>query len=227
MIKKLLIIVIVSITLWWACIFAQTDTVNFSPIIQKLETQITNKSYGEQKTYWQKVRTKIIAMSLQWPNRDMFAQFVTAIDTKIQTIDTLMQQDNSSIKNLVYSDLRLKVLNQINDIRTSTWLQTLQLDDDLNLVAEVFVRYLARTNDFAHETQDGIDFQDRIRTSGYGFALAWENLAKGYTDIQDLILAWMVSPLHRDNILNPKFKDMGIAYKNGYRVQLFGLKISE
>jgi uncharacterized protein YkwD len=36
--------------------------------------------------------------------------------------------------------------------------------------------------------------------------------------------AWMESPAHKDNIVNKNFRDMWLAYKNGYRVQVFGIK---
>jgi uncharacterized protein YkwD len=54
----------------------------------------------------------------------------------------------------------------------------LKLDDTLSLIAEVYVGYLDRTGDFSHTTEGGVTFEDRIKTSGYPFALAGENLAK-------------------------------------------------
>jgi uncharacterized protein YkwD len=57
-------------------------------------------------------------------------------------------------------------------------LQPLKLDDTLSLIAELYVGYIDRTDDFSHTTEGGITFEDRIKTSGYPFALAGENLAK-------------------------------------------------
>jgi uncharacterized protein YkwD len=34
--------------------------------------------------------------------------------------------------------------------------------------------------------------------------------------------AWMDSPTHKANILNPEFTEVGIAEAGDYRVQLFG-----
>jgi uncharacterized protein YkwD len=84
---------------------------------------------------------------------------------------------------------------------------------------------------FEHVSPDGKTVADLVNTTGYKYQIVGENLALGifYND-KDLVLAWMNSPLHKENILNPKYTDIGIAvgineYKNQKQwiaVQHFG-----
>jgi hypothetical protein len=71
---------------------------------------------------------------------------------------------------------------------------------------------------------------DWMHESGYQFTAAGENLAIDFNDADSLMQAWMNSPDHRQNILNPVFTDIGIGISQGeYQghqttmvVQMFG-----
>ena len=60
--------------------------------------------------------------------------------------------------------------------------------------------------------------------------MAGENLAVNFVDSQDAINAWMNSPIHRDNILNNNFHEIGVGTAKGiyegkettFIVQFFG-----
>jgi hypothetical protein len=54
-----------------------------------------------------------------------------------------------------------------------------------------------------------------ILQSGYTYAYAGENLAKGFSDSQSVHDAWMASPTHRANIMDPQFQEVGIATVKG------------
>ena len=45
--------------------------------------------------------------------------------------------------------------------------------------------------------------------------MAGENLAKDFYDTEGLLKAWMNSPTHRENIINPKYQEIGIGVVNG------------
>jgi hypothetical protein len=65
---------------------------------------------------------------------------------------------------------------------------------------------------------------------GYSYTYAGENLAKDFNDSDAVVSAWMASPTHRDNILNGRYKEIGIAVVDGLLngqettlvVQMFG-----
>ena len=55
-------------------------------------------------------------------------------------------------------------------------------------------------------------FIERIQTNGYSdYRSIGENIAVGYSDLRTSIQAWLNSPKHCSNIMNPKFQEMAIA----------------
>ena len=55
-------------------------------------------------------------------------------------------------------------------------------------------------------------FNERIRANGYvGYRTIGENIAGGQTTIQKALTAWLESPAHCANIMNPNFKEIGVA----------------
>ena len=68
---------------------------------------------------------------------------------------------------------------------------------------------------FAHNSPDGKTPWDFISEAGYNYTYAGENLSIGYNDASELFSAWMNSPTHRENILNPNFREIGIAVVSG------------
>jgi hypothetical protein len=51
--------------------------------------------------------------------------------------------------------------------------------------------------------------------SGYQYTAAGENLAKDFNMSAGVVAGWMASPLHKDNILNTMYNDVGYAVVNG------------
>ncbi|EKD90091.1 MAG: hypothetical protein ACD_32C00026G0001, partial [uncultured bacterium] len=70
-------------------------------------------------------------------------------------------------------------------------------------------------NYWAHFAPSGKTPWDFILNAGYKFTFAGENLAKNFTSSDAVVKAWMASPTHRDNLLNPKYQDIGIAVAEG------------
>ena len=70
---------------------------------------------------------------------------------------------------------------------------------------------------FAHKSADGSPFWKRIKTfyaePRYGYWSVGENLfwASGSVTADASMKAWMASPGHRANILNPAWRQIGIA----------------
>jgi len=87
---------------------------------------------------------------------------------------------------------------------------------------------MAEHNYFEHEDLAGRSPADRVRAAGYGEKLVGENLAYGPGTIEEVVQGWLDSPGHCENIMDPRFAQMGIAYAAGrasrhglYWVQLF------
>ncbi len=68
---------------------------------------------------------------------------------------------------------------------------------------------------FSHTSPDGVDPWHWFETAGYQFRYAGENLAVDFSDSADVNAAWMASPSHRENILDPHYTEVGIALAQG------------
>ncbi|GAB3912894.1 CAP domain-containing protein [Mucilaginibacter boryungensis] len=80
---------------------------------------------------------------------------------------------------------------------------------------------------FSHTSKDGRSMQDRIVFAGYIFNgyksfIIGENIAEGQQSIRQVMQEWFASEGHCHNLMNPAFREIGIAQYNDYWVQDFG-----
>ncbi|SHK75943.1 Cysteine-rich secretory protein family protein [Selenomonas ruminantium] len=100
-----------------------------------------------------------------------------------------------------------EVLALVNAERRKYNLEPLRLAQDLNEDAMVRARECVRH--FSHQRPDGSDYNTVLRNP---YKEAGENLSAGRPSAQATVEGWMNSPAHRDNILYPNFREMGIGY---------------
>lgn len=50
---------------------------------------------------------------------------------------------------------------------------------------------------------------------GYKYQYAGENLARDFRDPDAVVQAWMNSPSHKENVINPKYQEIGVAVVDG------------
>lgn len=88
---------------------------------------------------------------------------------------------------------------------------------------------------FAHFSPEGYGAKDVAQNLGYDYLQLGENIALGvFKNDQAVVQAWMDSKPHRENILNTRFREIGVAagvgkYEGRYAwigVQIFGLPLS-
>lgn len=91
------------------------------------------------------------------------------------------------------------------------------------------------TRDYwAHVAPDGTQPWYFFVNSNYHYRFAGENLARDFTNPEDVVRAWMASPTHRENLLAPRYEDIGVAVVDGELdgvqttlvVQLFGTRFT-
>ena len=68
---------------------------------------------------------------------------------------------------------------------------------------------------WAHNAPDGTTPWVFIKSAGYNYIYAGENLARGFNSASDVINAWMNSPEHRQNVLLPNYQNVGFAVATG------------
>jgi hypothetical protein len=108
-----------------------------------------------------------------------------------------------------------KLIKLTNEERLANFLPPLEINDKLSQAAGNKCQDLIEKNYFAHTSPSGKLFWQWIKETGYNYLYAGENLAIDFSDNNEVIKAWLVSPTHRANILNPKFTQIGLAAKKG------------
>jgi uncharacterized protein YkwD len=144
--------------------------------------------------------------------------------TNLQAV--LWQASNT----LVSAVLPSVVVDLTNDERDDVAAPPLRRNPTLDAAAELKAEHMADNGYFAHFAPDGTSPWHWFDEVGYVYAHAGENLAIHFTDSTQVVEAWMDSPLHRANIVDSKYTEIGVGTArgrfNGHRtvfvVQLFG-----
>jgi uncharacterized protein YkwD len=87
----------------------------------------------------------------------------------------------------------------------------LQLSGTLDSVASQHAADMARHDYFEHVDLDGHTPADRVRATGYRERLVGENIAYGPTSADEVVQGWLHSTGHCENIMDPRFVEMGLA----------------
>jgi len=104
-----------------------------------------------------------------------------------------------------------KMLDLLNQERTSRGLKPLELDSRLRDAARAYSKEMVTNNFFSHTSAvDGSSPFDRIKRAGVSYKYAGENLAYN-SSTQAAHTALMNSASHRANILNSNFTHVGIG----------------
>lgn len=107
---------------------------------------------------------------------------------------------------------RAGVLHWTNVSRASEGRKPLAEHTLLNTAAERKLADMFARQYFAHDNPDGEGVATIVTAVGYAYLRVGENLALGdFASDQALVDAWMESPGHRANILEPRFTEIGVA----------------
>ena len=72
-------------------------------------------------------------------------------------------------------------------------------------------RWQASIDEMTHVGPRGGDAGDRLTSVGYPWHLWGENVAAGQRTAYQVVRAWMASPGHRANMLNPAARHIAVA----------------
>lgn len=109
-----------------------------------------------------------------------------------------------------------EILNYTNQERQSLSAETLIPNTTLDAVASSRADDLFTNQYFEHESPDHQSAPDLAKKFDYNYSLIGENLALGnFENEKAIVEAWMKSPGHRANILNPEYRELGVSVKEG------------
>ena len=111
----------------------------------------------------------------------------------------------------------------VNVERAKVGAPPLTLAGDLQEEADIRAQEIVQL--FSHTRPDGTDCFTVMRNRGN---TCGENIAAGHGSPAETVEQWMNSPGHRENILNPAYRELGVGYAyedystyHHYWVQLF------
>lgn len=102
-----------------------------------------------------------------------------------------------------------------NQKRAESGLPALALNQSLSAAAYTKGRDMIDRDYWAHVSPDGVQPWKFFSDFGYKYRYAGENLARDFSTAGSAVDAWMNSPTHKENILNPKYKEIGIGVVEG------------
>lgn len=119
-------------------------------------------------------------------------------------------------------DFAHATMRLLNAVREAHGLSSLRPNAKLTEAARGHSRDMVRRRYFSHLTPEGLSFSDRIRSTGYlrtnrrwlvGETLAWGWRRRAAP--ARIVRAWLNSPPHREVMLNPAYRDVGIGVVTG------------
>ena len=125
-----------------------------------------------------------------------------------------------------------KLIELANQERIERGLKPLVIDLSLYFAASMKAEDMLENGYFEHFSPDGKSPWDFIKKTRYSYAKAGENLAMDFRTSEGAHKAWMPSPTHKENILDPNYENIAISAVNGsflgkettIVVQMFGKK---
>lgn len=170
-----------------------------------------------------------LAMQSEWANKKLAPVFDKAVRHTMTSLTVHPASDETVQLGFTYDQpevrpaLEAEMLVLVNRERVKEGLKPLVADPELSQVARAHSRDMFARGYFAHETPEGRDPFDRMKSANVSFLAAGENLALAQT-LEIAHNNLMNSPGHRANILNPAFGRLGIGILDG---GFYGLMISQ
>src|SRR3972149_8442971 len=109
----------------------------------------------------------------------------------------------------------IELLTLTNQARTDNGLPALSENSQLAEAASRKADDMFAKNYWAHNSPDGTTPWFFIKSAGYEYIYAGENLARGFNNSKDVVDAWLASSEHRANVLSGNYKDIGFSVKAG------------
>lgn len=170
---------------------------------------------------------------LHAPTEQELGAFLESIESKLpkqQNYATPLERTNAALGATPESRLTATgVLELTNKERAAQGLQPLKENSKLRKAAAAKLADMLKQQYFEHVSPDGKAPADVVSAAGYEYVIVGENLAEGdFANNADLVTGWMNSKGHRENILHPKYTEIGIAVEKGlYKNRMVWMAVQE
>ena len=107
------------------------------------------------------------------------------------------------------------VITDTNAERAAAGLSQLTENPILATAAQAKAADMFTEQYWAHTSPKGKQPWDFMKEADYRYTAAAENLARDFMETSVMMQAWMHSPTHKANIVNPNYREIGVAVVNG------------
>lgn len=163
-------------------------------------------------------------------NKTRYLRILTAVVAVLilaVIISPVLRNNISESLSAIYASV---LVNLTNQNRALAHVDELKVSPVLEKAAQMKADDMAKRGYFSHNTPEGQTPWYWFALAGYKYKVAGENLAVNFENSEDVETAWMNSPGHFMNIMNPKYTEIGIATSTGtykgrpavFVVELFG-----
>lgn len=153
-----------------------------------------------------KYRPKIIN------NRFLFFYALILLSFKLIVIPFFLYFPNTA---LFASITQSNLIEFANSSRKELGIKPLKESRELNYAAYLKAQDMIEKGYFSHYSPEGTSPWFWLNRAGYDYEMAGENLAIGFLNSEQVHRAFMNSLLHKENILNQKYQEIGIAVLQG------------
>ena len=141
---------------------------------------------------------------------------VAMIALKLVEIGTLVSEPaQAAVAVGTLTEQRQEVISQTNAIRVGQGLNEVSLNASLNASAQAKAEDMATKQYFGHAGPEGHRLAYWLSTVGYGYKLAGENLATGFSSGSAAMQGWINSPTHYANIIESQYTEFGVGIASG------------
>lgn len=191
------------------------------PVIKPLKDVVAGSRYAPPIT----ARTKVVAVATERFLKNTFGGLIE------DTFALLTIKPGEGGLNLGFKVTNVRVdeeaeqemLQLLNSERVQAGLVPLRMDPALREVARAHSRDMFERGYFSHETPEGTTPAERLDEAGIDYSGMGENLALA-PDVELAHNGLMRSPSHRENILFPDYRNVGIGAING---GIYGIMFSQ
>lgn len=153
--------------------------------------------------------------------KKIFLMAITSLLFQSGFAATSLASNRAESDDPVQTSSASEVARLVNIERKKRGLRLLKGNSGLAQIASGHARDMQQREYFSHQSKDGRTMRDRFEDADFDFQYAGENIARGQKTAQRVMTAWMNSPGHRKNILNPRFGQIGVARAGTIWVQNF------
>jgi len=156
--------------------------------------------------------------SLMLPSSTMFLAntslpLVPPTNSSLTTSTTTISTTTTTL--VVLTNDEKQMIDTVNGERVKTGLLPLEWCPTLARAAKDHSIDMAQRDFYDHVTPEGLEVWDRARNQGYNYSYVGENIAVGQKSVREVMIDWMNSKGHRENILEESYSHFGYGKATG------------